>query len=383
LKAITDRLLPAGLAVALAAAPGWGLASGGQGYSGAPGPGRDATGEGLAFVETSSPTPTCYVGQRVELRVTFGVEAELLAERAVQPFGAPLEVPVQLRAPWLEDGSIARFEDVRPAGTDRAAAAPAAPTAGFALDERVARARSLGRRVEDGRSYAVYAIETAFVAPRRGRLALPGPVLSFAYATRFAPTLLREDAPQDRVDVFVRGAGLEFDVRPLPEQGRPVEFTDAVGRFSIAAEVEPREVTVGQSLRLRLEITGAGNLATFEPPHWTELGGFRVQGTLDESGPAARILSLDLAPRSDRVREVPAVSLHYFDPAPPGAYRVAATAPVAVTVHPAPSGTRSLRTPREAEAPPARRRPWLLPWFVLVTTIVVLAAVRRRRRRRG
>src|SRR5262245_34973359 len=58
---------------------------------------RDATGEGLAFVELWSPRAVYYAGEPIPLRLRFGLDAEFLRTRAVQPFRRELDVPAQVQ----------------------------------------------------------------------------------------------------------------------------------------------------------------------------------------------------------------------------------------------------------------------------------------------
>ena len=352
-------------------------------------PGTQAT-EQLAVVELSTARTEVFVGQPVHVRLTFGLEARFEDERAVQPFGAPLDVPVQLHVEWLAGVSGATLPQVRtpPAGD------PTARTASFALDGNLQRARRLPDRDIDGRTFRMHAIDARMIATSPGTLRLAAPALTFAYATRFEDTLFQERAPLDRVDAVVTGAPLEIVVRPVPEAGRPFDFTGAVGDVHVTASVEVPDVAMGESLRLRLEVAGDANLATFEVPRWDELGGFRVLGVLDELEADARVLTLDLAPVSDRVWQVPAVSLTYFDPGPPAGFRIARSEPVDVTVTPAPAALPGPEPspvphpeaprpepgeptgPRDPEPPRGdKQRGALAPWVAGIGVLVLVAGV--------
>jgi hypothetical protein len=48
-------------------------------------------------------------------------------------------------------------------------------------------------------------------------------------------------------------------VLPLPSANRPVDFSGALGQFTIAAEASPDHVTAGDPITLRLTVTGEGN----------------------------------------------------------------------------------------------------------------------------
>ena len=57
-----------------------------------------------------------------------------------------------------------------------------------------------------------------------------------------------------------------LQVRPLPEKGKPDNFTGAVGAFEFKANVTKNQLKSGESLQLDLIVSGKGNLKLFEIP---------------------------------------------------------------------------------------------------------------------
>ncbi|MHC4079570.1 MAG: hypothetical protein ACYST0_14150, partial [Planctomycetota bacterium] len=129
---------------------------------------------------------------------------------------------------------------------------------------------------------------------------------------------------------------------PLPTAGRPAEFTGAVGRFSVRAEANPLDPTVGGSLKLVLRIEGEGNLEVLDPPRLDELSGFHVFGKIDDrsKNTTHRTVTYDLAPLSMAVKAVPPIRFAFFDPTPPAGYRTVQTRRIPLTVGPLPAGAR-------------------------------------------
>ncbi|MFA6111118.1 MAG: BatD family protein [Candidatus Latescibacterota bacterium] len=66
--------------------------------------------------------------------------------------------------------------------------------------------------------------------------------------------------------VLLRSEPVEIEVTPLPDAGRPTEFTGAVGTFALSVQAQPTEVAVGDPVTLRMEISGQGNLDAVKPP---------------------------------------------------------------------------------------------------------------------
>jgi hypothetical protein len=57
-----------------------------------------------------------------------------------------------------------------------------------------------------------------------------------------------------------------IQVNPLPEKGKPENFTGAVGKFQFDVNVQKSELKSGESLQLDLIVSGTGNLKLFEIP---------------------------------------------------------------------------------------------------------------------
>jgi len=57
-----------------------------------------------------------------------------------------------------------------------------------------------------------------------------------------------------------------INVRPLPEKGKPADFSGAVGRFNFKVTPSKTNVKNGESLDLKVAVTGTGNLKLFDIP---------------------------------------------------------------------------------------------------------------------
>jgi len=59
---------------------------------------------------------------------------------------------------------------------------------------------------------------------------------------------------------------LKINVLPLPEEGKPEDFSGAVGEFKIAAEIVESEAKVNDAITLRVNISGIGNIKSTRAP---------------------------------------------------------------------------------------------------------------------
>jgi hypothetical protein len=64
------------------------------------------------------------------------------------------------------------------------------------------------------------------------------------------------------------------DVQPLPEP-LPDNFSGATGRYTLRATIDTDRVSVGDSITLRITLSGVGNIETLPEPDWPELDGWR------------------------------------------------------------------------------------------------------------
>ena len=61
-------------------------------------------------------------------------------------------------------------------------------------------------------------------------------------------------------------APITINVKPLPAANRPLDFSGAVGQFSMKASVDRTEVNTNDGITLRVSVTGTGNLNLIEKP---------------------------------------------------------------------------------------------------------------------
>lgn len=85
------------------------------------------------------------------------------------------------------------------------------------------------------------------------------------------------DVPTNRRDFFggriykqasktVSAGRRTLDVRPLPESGKPLNFSGAVGSFDFSVTTSKTALNASESLQAKVEISGKGNLKLFQLP---------------------------------------------------------------------------------------------------------------------
>ena len=115
---------------------------------------------------------------------------------------------------------------------------------------------------------------------------------------------------------------LTIKVKPLPTEGRPADFSEAVGEFQMEASADPPSVHVGDPVTLKLRVFGPGNLQGVKSPSLGDLTGFKSYPgesptTVSREGGkmvGSRSFTILLEPQSEDVKEIPAVKFVFFNP---------------------------------------------------------------------
>ncbi|NIM19233.1 MAG: hypothetical protein GTO51_02510 [Candidatus Latescibacteria bacterium] len=112
-------------------------------------------------------------------------------------------------------------------------------------------------------------------------------------------------------------------VLPLPERGKPKDFTGIVGRaITLDINANKQVVQVGEPVNITLKIEGEGNVKTIAAPPLRELEDFKVyeSGSSSEVFKKAYVVSgrkryeYVLVPKVEGKKTIPAVRISYFDP---------------------------------------------------------------------
>ncbi|MCF7567338.1 BatD family protein [Sabulilitoribacter arenilitoris] len=124
-----------------------------------------------------------------------------------------------------------------------------------------------------------------------------------------------------RVNKTISAGNKTITVKPLPENGKPIDFTGAVGDFNFNVSASKTELDASESLQIKVGVSGKGNLKLFklpkvslpsslevyEPEHTenvkTNLAG--MQGRISDS--------YTVVPQYKGKYPIPSISFSYFD----------------------------------------------------------------------
>lgn len=137
--------------------------------------------------------------------------------------------------------------------------------------------------------------------------------------------------------VTLGSAELGIKVLPLPEEGKPQDFSGAVGKYEFDMTVSPSEVKVGDPLTVRMKVSGYGNLKAVTMPAYSDSKDFRAYDPKIGEENSVKTLEQVVIPNHAGVSEVPAVRFSYFDP-DEKTYRTITKGPFSVKVEALPKG---------------------------------------------
>jgi hypothetical protein len=115
---------------------------------------------------------------------------------------------------------------------------------------------------------------------------------------------------------------VQLNVRALPEEGRPADFSGLVGNFWMESRLQPTRLKAGESATLTVEISGKGNIHRIPDIDLPELPFARTYGDQplleteqDNQGVGGRkTMKWALVPQKTGQFEIPVQKLSFFNP---------------------------------------------------------------------
>lgn len=115
---------------------------------------------------------------------------------------------------------------------------------------------------------------------------------------------------------------LKITVKPLPAEGRPADFSGAVGRFNLESSLDKDQVTANEAFSLKIRISGTGNIKMLPVPEIAFPGEFevydpKVEQRVNRKGNSisgSKEFEYVMIPRRGGEFRIPSFSFSYFDP---------------------------------------------------------------------
>jgi hypothetical protein len=205
-------------------------------------------------------------------------------------------------------------------------------------------------KVVNGKQYYVQELKTALFPTTAGKQTIGSAELKctvedldrflsrdpFSIFDRDLLSLFRQGKPQ-----ILKSKPIEIEVLPLPEIGKPENFSGTVGRYNMRVSVDTTEVEVGQPITLKTKISGAGNIKSVGEPVIPELADFRTYSSGSSENVSKRnyrvqgikIYEEVLIPKKAGKYTLPPIEFSFFDPQAKS-YQTLKSDPILLTVLP-------------------------------------------------
>ncbi len=260
-------------------------------------PGRRSIGDAV-FIKAELDRSSAYPGQQVTL------SHHLFTQVAIN--GIQLQENPQLSGFWVEDIEV----DKKPAGM---------------------------RQVVNGREYEAFTIKKqALFANTTGKLKIPSS--TFAVSAGVGGDLFGIFA---RTETLYRKTDeLVLDVKPLPSSGRPADFRNAVGSFTLTSAIDKSQVATGEAVALHVRLEGRGNLKMIPDisvppfPDFTIYSSKRADAFRSLAGNQLggdKTWEYVIVPKAPGRQTIPSLSFSFFD-AEREKYETVSTAPLSLNV---------------------------------------------------
>jgi len=119
----------------------------------------------------------------------------------------------------------------------------------------------------------------------------------------------------ERQPLELKSQDVQIIVSPLPAEGRPQDFTGAVGDYQFIYNASPVKVKVGDPITVTMSINGTGNFNTVLQPKLENAEDFKIYEPQVKTEEHTKTFTQVLIPAIDTITQVPKASFSYFDPA--------------------------------------------------------------------
>lgn len=156
-------------------------------------------------------------------------------------------------------------------------------------------------------------------AQHAGELTIPANELPILYTHRDPSGDPFLNQTEERI---LRTEPIKIQVKALPEDSKPLDFSGAVGSFTARYELSNTTWKTNEATTLRLILEGQGNLKIAKLPRITLPSDIEVYDPVEKSEQkyeggalrSRRVIEYNLIPRSTGKITIPSVSLSFFNP---------------------------------------------------------------------
>lgn len=132
-----------------------------------------------------------------------------------------------------------------------------------------------------------------------------------------------QSVKQENVEAETETKPIKITVKPLPEEGKPDNFSGMVGNYSFKADLDKTNLKVGEAMTMTLTIKGDGTPGTITDPKLPEFGDFRAvppENNITKKVSGQKVITtkttnIFLYPKKKGEFTIPEISYSWFNPA--------------------------------------------------------------------
>jgi hypothetical protein len=175
-----------------------------------------------------------------------------------------------------------------------------------------------------GLRYSVVVIKQTAIFPQHpGDLTIDPLAMTFIVRKRNEKRVFNNAfGNYEDVKYQTKSAPVTIHAMPLPTEGKPADFSGAVGNYSVYTDVDKKELKANETINYTFEVRGSGNLNLINPPRITPPADFEKYDpkttdriTTDSTGESgSRQFNYLLIPRHQGDYTLDLARFSYFDP---------------------------------------------------------------------
>ena len=202
-------------------------------------------------------------------------------------------------------------------------------------------------QIVNGENYVVFGFQTGITPVKCGTLEIPASSLEARLQVPGSPPPGFADIFQqfggalppgmftNSRDVSIETKPVTIEVVSLPKEGKPENFSGAIGKFNMEASANPKKAEPGEPVTIKVLVSGQGNFDAMGAPELTVDEGWRSYPPTDKFDPGdpihfsgTKTFEFILIAKQDRA-QTPGLKFTYLDPAT-GKYESLTQAPFVV-----------------------------------------------------
>ncbi|MDD3813604.1 MAG: BatD family protein [Desulfocapsaceae bacterium] len=189
--------------------------------------------------------------------------------------------------------------------------------------------------IKEGRQNVSITIEATLLLPDKRRRSAPLGGDPFFGNDIFADFFNQQQLQEKKIQIVSKDMALQ--VLPLPTEGKPADFSGAIGKFDLQVKAQPTEVGLGDPITLTMTVQGTGNFDRVDAPVLSRTEGWKSYSPSSKMtagarvGQGSKVFEQAIVAKDMDKTTIPPLSFSFFDPEA-GKYQTLRSDPIPLRV---------------------------------------------------